>query len=586
MLRHACTSAQGQPGIHYWVSALDSRSPIAVGDKFRGNDLSQLSPPILAWINEPPHQSTRFVRPWKRFPGYPDRWLPAYHIITFFFVYCSFVFSIIFLFTLPGLGKQLPGPPPAKKYGRFLQPTRNQVIRGNIVKVAIPPIIGTDTIQQATFRVRYSGLISNKMERAICDTLIGTDSMPPFEVLWDCSKVPDQGMTNIKLYCSVTTATGERKGGPGIFSTGIVLDRNPLLLKKAVVARKANDPVTVDGLGEDWDRPAGMDFANNDNHIFVKSQWDNQFLYFLIRVRDSAVYPAETDKLGKDDREYLRDGVEIFIDAAHDHNEVRSGDDFQVMATADGKVRGLVWGSSRQGAKPKARPRFNPKVAVQRSTKGYVVETALAWVELGVAPRPGLQVGFNLVNTDREEKHGVVVTASWAGISDLLHHNPSEWGNLVLRSSTGREWGLASILAALALLTAIVIGQTIRSRRKANSIPESSPTNQELAVALAKEYLAKNFMDDSLGLKTVSSHVNLSPDYFRQIFKKTTGLKFATYLNQLRVDKSKEMLATTNKRVSEIAFDVGFGTLQNFNRAFKKGVGTSPGEYRKKNFTP
>jgi AraC-like DNA-binding protein len=39
-------------------------------------------------------------------------------------------------------------------------------------------------------------------------------------------------------------------------------------------------------------------------------------------------------------------------------------------------------------------------------------------------------------------------------------------------------------------------------------------------------------------------------------------------------------LNTTNKRITEIAFEAGFGTYQNFNRVFKDAMGCTPKEYR------
>jgi AraC-like DNA-binding protein len=48
----------------------------------------------------------------------------------------------------------------------------------------------------------------------------------------------------------------------------------------------------------------------------------------------------------------------------------------------------------------------------------------------------------------------------------------------------------------------------------------------------------------------------------------------------VRVEKAKPLLVDRDRRVSEIAYDVGFQSLTHFNRVFRKIVGQSPTDYR------
>ena len=52
------------------------------------------------------------------------------------------------------------------------------------------------------------------------------------------------------------------------------------------------------------------------------------------------------------------------------------------------------------------------------------------------------------------------------------------------------------------------------------------------------------------------------------------------YLAQLRVKAACEALASSEKRISEIALSCGYGNLSNFNRQFKRIAGCTPREYR------
>ena len=72
----------------------------------------------------------------------------------------------------------------------------------------------------------------------------------------------------------------------------------------------------------------------------------------------------------------------------------------------------------------------------------------------------------------------------------------------------------------------------------------------------------------------------MSSYYFCKVFKKSTGLNFTDYLSRVRVENAKRLLLNPNARVSEVAFDIGFTSITNFNRTFKQLVGQSPSDYR------
>lgn len=88
----------------------------------------------------------------------------------------------------------------------------------------------------------------------------------------------------------------------------------------------------------------------------------------------------------------------------------------------------------------------------------------------------------------------------------------------------------------------------------------------------------------SEGLPTVkyfADRVFLSPNYFGDLIKKETGKTAQEYIQNKLIGVAKELIAGTDKSVSEIAYELGFQYSQHFNRIFKKNVGYTPGEYRK-----
>lgn len=113
-------------------------------------------------------------------------------------------------------------------------------------------------------------------------------------------------------------------------------------------------------------------------------------------------------------------------------------------------------------------------------------------------------------------------------------------------------------------------GNQLTLRRTA---PENSP------VARAREIIDDRFRDE-ISLGEVARRVNVSAGYFSMLFKKATGLNFVDYVARLRIEKAKNLLQNPQFRISEAAYDVGFQSLSQFNRSFRRVVGASPRVYR------
>jgi AraC-like DNA-binding protein len=95
---------------------------------------------------------------------------------------------------------------------------------------------------------------------------------------------------------------------------------------------------------------------------------------------------------------------------------------------------------------------------------------------------------------------------------------------------------------------------------------------------------ARNFIqrhsDEELSLTQVARVVGISPNYLSEKFKEVTGVNFVDYVARLRFEKACAFLHEVDLRISEIAFAVGFQSLSQFNRVFKKLAGKSPTRYR------
>lgn len=95
----------------------------------------------------------------------------------------------------------------------------------------------------------------------------------------------------------------------------------------------------------------------------------------------------------------------------------------------------------------------------------------------------------------------------------------------------------------------------------------------------AREYIDNHF-DEDLTLDEVSRLINISPYYFSKLFKEEIGQSFIEYITNLRMEKAKTLLATTNKSMKEICSAIGYADPNYFSRTFKKNVGVTPTEYK------
>ncbi|AZN42874.1 response regulator [Paenibacillus albus] len=99
-------------------------------------------------------------------------------------------------------------------------------------------------------------------------------------------------------------------------------------------------------------------------------------------------------------------------------------------------------------------------------------------------------------------------------------------------------------------------------------------------VKLAIDYMEQHYSSD-LSLQQVSAHVALSPSYLSSLFKKEIDVNFVDYLNEIRIDKAKELLLETYLKTYEIAECTGFKENTYFCKMFKKVTGMTTGEYRR-----
>lgn len=88
-------------------------------------------------------------------------------------------------------------------------------------------------------------------------------------------------------------------------------------------------------------------------------------------------------------------------------------------------------------------------------------------------------------------------------------------------------------------------------------------------------------VNKNVKIEILARDLNVGYSYFRQMFRKYTGISPTQYHLSLRIQKAKDLLVSTNQSFKEIALDLGFESYFYFSRIFKDKTGMSPMEFRK-----
>ena len=98
-------------------------------------------------------------------------------------------------------------------------------------------------------------------------------------------------------------------------------------------------------------------------------------------------------------------------------------------------------------------------------------------------------------------------------------------------------------------------------------------------VRRAQKYVEEHFA--TANLKNAAAYVHVSGSYLSRIFKERSGMNFNAYLQGVRLRRARRLLANRDRRVHEIAEELGYADTQSFNRAFKKATGMTPKAYQR-----
>lgn len=107
-----------------------------------------------------------------------------------------------------------------------------------------------------------------------------------------------------------------------------------------------------------------------------------------------------------------------------------------------------------------------------------------------------------------------------------------------------------------------------------------SQIREEQTIREIQSYIRAHL--DSVSRSQLAEVFYLSPNYLSKLFRKETGVSLSEFIQQERMQRAKQLLRQDGLSVSQIAAETGYPSFAHFSKQFKKFVGMSPNEYRRK----
>lgn len=124
-----------------------------------------------------------------------------------------------------------------------------------------------------------------------------------------------------------------------------------------------------------------------------------------------------------------------------------------------------------------------------------------------------------------------------------------------------------------------LFGHIIEWRSSAAEAAPDQYLKEYIPVALS--YIQEHLQEEDLSITNVSEHVYLNPVYFGRLFKSVMSCPFKRYIQNMRMEKAKELLAEGGNSVADICERVGIPNPSYFSQLFKQYTGILPSEYKR-----
>jgi AraC-like DNA-binding protein len=161
---------------------------------------------------------------------------------------------------------------------------------------------------------------------------------------------------------------------------------------------------------------------------------------------------------------------------------------------------------------------------------------------------------------------------------------------LFSRPAAGLSMVAATVLLALSVASGAVFlraDERLFGPLKGRATPAAiEPPDQRLLVRLHEAlHVEEVWREEGLTIRSLAAKLGAPEHHLRRLVNEHLGYRnFAAFINEHRIEAAKRVLADpaqARTTIAVVAFDVGFGSLGPFNRAFREGVGQTPTAWRR-----
>ncbi len=116
-----------------------------------------------------------------------------------------------------------------------------------------------------------------------------------------------------------------------------------------------------------------------------------------------------------------------------------------------------------------------------------------------------------------------------------------------------------------------------------NATEQMKPVRQKAAGPLVNkaQQLVAEYYQQGITLEEVAEMLHMTPEHISAQFNKELGINFSAYIRNVRIQKAKELLMSTDLKMYEVAKRVGYNDPRYFSKVFKEAEGILPADYRK-----
>jgi len=145
---------------------------------------------------------------------------------------------------------------------------------------------------------------------------------------------------------------------------------------------------------------------------------------------------------------------------------------------------------------------------------------------------------------------------------------------MILRESSKREAHFESIVR---LLTLRLLSE-LDSAEIAQELVFGSKMRDELVLVEIDRHIRENLR--TVDIKSLCEYMHFNSTYYNRIIKKRTGMTLTAYIQKKRIDKTKNLLISTDKPINEVMEEIGYKNKQFFYKLFFKECGMTPKQYK------